>query len=174
MVVVMQRLHERDLAAECVDLGFAHVSLPAEAETRTAITFPRSGRVKVREAGEPLWPAREGPEELARAQRMLGSANYAGQYQQRPAPAGGLLFQREWFKFYDTLPAGVSVAQSWDLSFKDTPESDYVVGLVAGRKDANVYLLERVKGRWDFAETCRQRYPRTGMTLVEDTANGRR
>ena len=63
MVVVMQRLHERDLSALCQELGFVHVSLPAEAETRTTIVFPRSGREVTREVGDVLWPAREDPRE---------------------------------------------------------------------------------------------------------------
>jgi hypothetical protein len=32
-VVVMQRLHERDLSAVCLELGYTHVCLPAAAET---------------------------------------------------------------------------------------------------------------------------------------------
>jgi integrase len=97
IVVVMQRLHERDLAAFCQEHEFVEVCLPAEAETRTAIVSPRSGRILVREPGDLLWPAREGRAELPTAREMLGSAAYEGQYQQRPAPAGGALFRREWF-----------------------------------------------------------------------------
>jgi predicted phage terminase large subunit-like protein len=178
IVVVMQRLHEHDLSAVCQELGYHHVCLPAEAEAHTTITFPRSERVKVRERGDLLWPAREGATALAMMQRVLGSANYAGQYQQRPAPAGGLLFKRDWFKFFDTAPADLSVTQSWDLAFKDGPENDCVVGLVGGKKDANIYLVDRMKGRWNFADTCRQiqacrqRHPKTAAILIEDTANG--
>lgn len=104
IVVVMQRLHERDLSALCLDLGFVHVCLPAEAETRTDIVFPRSGRTLTRESGELLWPAREGRLELDGQKRLLGSMAYAGQYQQRPVPAGGAIFKREWFQYYDELP----------------------------------------------------------------------
>ena len=66
--------------------------------------FPRSRRIQVREPGDLLWPAREGHPELKTAKHMLGSAAYAGQYQQRPAPAGGTIFEREWFQYYDQLP----------------------------------------------------------------------
>jgi predicted phage terminase large subunit-like protein len=174
----MQRLHEHDLAAVCLDLGFEHVCLPAEAEVRTEILFPRSGRTLVREPGDLLWPARDGHAELALQQRMLGSLAYAGQYQQRPAPAGGTIFQRDQFRFYDELPPLQEVAQSWDLAFKDTPGSDYVVGLVAGRTGADIYLIDRAKGQWGFGDTCRhlealvQRYRDTGPILIEDAANG--
>jgi predicted phage terminase large subunit-like protein len=178
IVVVMQRLHERDLSAFCQDLGFTHICLPAEAETRTEIVFPRSGRIQVRETGDLLWPAREGHPELKTAKQMLGSAAYAGQYQQRPAPAGGVIFQPEWFQYYDELPPLSRLTQSWDMAFKDKATSDYVVGLVAGRRGADVYLIDRVKGQWSFSETCRQvekvtlKYPNATRKLIEDTANG--
>jgi predicted phage terminase large subunit-like protein len=178
IVVVMQRLHERDLAALCLDLGFTHVCLPAEAEVATRFVFPRSSKVYNRAAGDVLWPEREGPAVLAKQKVALGSAAFAGQYQQRPAPAGGLLFHREWFKFYDELPPVESWLQSWDMTFKGGPSSDYVVGLQAARQGADLYLINRVKGQWDFTETCRQvlhlhqRYSRTTAILIEEAANG--
>jgi predicted phage terminase large subunit-like protein len=178
IVVVMQRLHERDLAALCLELGFTHLCLPAEAEVPTRFVFPRSQRVYNRAPGDVLWPAREGPAILAKQKVALGSGAYAGQYQQRPAPAGGLIFQRDWFRYYDELPAGLEIAQSWDMAFKDNKDNDYVVGLVAGRRDADIYVIERVKGQWAFSESCRQvealtrRYPDTGTILIEDAANG--
>lgn len=178
IVVVMQRLHERDLAALCLDLGFTHVCLPAEAEGPARFVFPRSQRVYARAPGDVLWPERDGPAVLAQQKVLLGSAAYAGQYQQRPAPAGGLLFQREWFKFYDELPAVTTWAQSWDMTFKDSASSDYVVGLVGARKGADIYVVDRVKGKWAFTDSCRQvvalkqRYPKTGPIYIEDAANG--
>jgi predicted phage terminase large subunit-like protein len=177
-VVVMQRLHERDLAAFCLDMGYEHVCLPAEAETRTVHVFPRSKDTFVREAGDLLWPAREGAAELELQKRMLGSSAYAGQYQQRPAPAGGAIFQREWMQFYDELPTLTQLTTSWDMSFKNKPDNDYVVGLVGGRCGADRYVIDRVKGQWSFTETCRQvkhlaaRYPAARTHLIEDTANG--
>ena len=179
IVVVMQRLHEHDLAALCLDFEFTHVRLPAEAEARTVISFPRSHRTVTRDEGDILWPAREGREELARQRRLLGSAAYAGQYQQRPAPAGGAIFERRWWRLYDDPPPRLDdYTQSWDMAFKGGPTNDYVVGLMAGRKGADIYLIDRVKGQWDFTRSCREvlafrrRYPLTRATLIEDAANG--
>jgi predicted phage terminase large subunit-like protein len=180
IVVVMQRLHERDLAALCLELGFTHVCLPAEADVLTPCVFPRTQRIYHREPGDVLWPEREGPAILAQQKVALGSAAYAGQYQQRPAPAGGLLFRREWFKFYDERPPVDSDTwlQSWDMTFKDSPSSDYVVGLQAATQGADIYVIDRRKGQWGFSETCRQvldlhrQYPQTETILIEDAANG--
>lgn len=97
IVTVMQRTHEMDVAAECERLGYVKLCLPCESEGRTVVVF-RSGREVVREDGDLLWPEREGPAEVAAAKLALGSYGFAGQYQQRPAPAGGGLFKREWFQ----------------------------------------------------------------------------
>ena len=178
IVVVMQRLHEADLSARCLELEYRHLCLPVEADVATDIVFPVSGRVVTRAPGHLLWPAREGPTELALQRRQLGSTAFDTQYQQRPAPAGGRLFKRAWFKFYDELPRGSTWLASWDMSFKGGPSNDYVVGLQAAREGADVYLVDRVKGQWDFTETRRQvvrlhgRYPETQTTLIEEAANG--
>ena len=80
--------------------------------------------------------------------------------------------------WYDELPLNLWVLQSWDMTFKDGKNNDYVVGLVAGRRGSDIYLMDRVKGQWDFPETCRQflalrrKYARTRESLVEETANG--
>ena len=82
------------------------------------------------------------------------------------------------FGYYDELPPRLGLAASWDMAFKDKAESDYVVGLVAGRRGADVYLIDRVKGQWSFSESCRQveqldrGYPGTHTILIEDAANG--
>jgi predicted phage terminase large subunit-like protein len=178
IVVVMQRLHERDLSALCQDHGFTHVCLPAEAESPRRWVFPCSGRVHEQAAGDLLWPERDSPAVLAEQKRLLGSAGYSGQYQQRPAPAGGLIFQRSWFKFYDDVPPLSTWVQSWDMTYKNGASNDYVVGLVGGWTGADIYLVDRVKGQWDFRESCRQvkalkvKYPQTAKIYIEDAANG--
>ena len=179
IVVVKQRLHPEDLSAACLDLGYTHLCLPAVAETRTTIVFPRSGRVVTREVGDLLWPAREGPVEIAERRVELGTFGFAGQYQQAPSPRGGGMFKRDWWIFYDDLPSDLEeYAQSWDLSVKGGPGHDYVVGLVAARKGADIYLIDRVKGQFSFPETLVEirrlstQYPMTRSIFVEDTANG--
>lgn len=118
IVVVMQRLHERDLAACCLELGYVHVCLPAEAEVLTKIHFPRSKRVQIRDAGDLLWPGRDGPSELAEQRTVLGPTDYAAQYQQQPSPAGGGLFKQEWFadKFVDAAPLVARRTRGWDTA----------------------------------------------------------
>jgi hypothetical protein len=92
VVLVMQRLHTRDLTAVCLEQGFTHVCLPALAPSPTRIVFPRSGRVVVRALDEPLWPERQGAIDLEAQRQTLGSYGFAGQYQQQPVPRDGGMF----------------------------------------------------------------------------------
>lgn len=175
----MQRLHTGDLTATCLDLGYTHLCLPAVAEIRTTHPFLRSARVITREVGDLLWPAREGLAEIAQRRLELGTYGFAGQYQQSPSPHSGGIFKRDYWPYYDDLPSDIEeVVQSWDLSVKGGAGHDYVVCLVAARRGADIYLIDRYKAQEEFPETLQsirkmcERYPAARRILVEDTANG--
>ena len=178
IVVVMQRLHAEDVTALCLELGYEHLCLPAYEPAPRTIVFPMSGRRIERQPGEPMWPAREGKAELDELRRTLGSHAFSAQYLQQPVPRAGGYFRRESWRRYDEPPTEGLVVQSWDLSFKDSPGSDYVVGLVFRVVGAEVYLLARYKARASFTETLRairemlDRFPETSAVLVEAAANG--
>jgi predicted phage terminase large subunit-like protein len=201
-VVVMQRCHQQDLSGHLLEQGgFVHLSLPAEFErpgcaTSIGWTDPRIGH------GELLWPERFGPAELESLKRSLGSYAAAGQLQQRPAPSGGGLLKRHWFKFWQPpaanlppvmvrLPDGTQQAviahpiqfvdeaiQSWDCAFKDLETSDYVVGQVWGRKGSAFLLLDQTRARMDCPNTVKAVREMSGkwrhalIKLIEDKANG--
>ena len=204
IVVVMQRLHERDLSGHIMERGgYEHLCLPAEAEKKTVIHFPISLKEIVRKEGDLLWPEREGPEEVAAQKIAMGSYAYAGQYQQRPAPAEGGILKRYWWRFWSypgqKLPpvtlkgadgALINIeavplpekfdkqAQSWDMAFKDTKHSAYVVGQAWASIKADRYLLDQVRDKMDFPATViavkrfAEKWPHAIAKWVEDKANG--
>ncbi|WP_438447423.1 phage terminase large subunit [Gorillibacterium sp. sgz5001074] len=203
IVVIMQRLHENDLSGHIIEQGgYEHLKLPGENHKQIIIHYPMSGRDKIREAGELLWPEREGPEEIAAVKRALGSYNYGAQYDQDPTPSEGGMFKRTWWKFWapegmELPPVEIRIGsqvmyktaeplpkrfdqqlQSWDCTFKDSDGSDFVAGQVWGRKAADKYLLDQVKDRMDIIRTMdeivrlRTKYPKARLVLVEDKANG--
>ena len=178
IVIIMQRLSERDLAAHVLArAGYEHLNLPTEyePERRTMTSIGRDPRVK---EGELLFPGLFPAAVIAEAKTTLGSQGYAAQHQQRPAPAEGGIFKRHWWRFWQlrdaALPAiryrdGEGVeheaiivtipdftdeqVQSWDCSFKDLKTSDFVAGELWARIGGDAYLLDQVHDRMDFPAT---------------------
>jgi len=91
IVVIMQRVHERDVSGEILarELGYEHLMLPMEFEpdracrTRIGFADPRT------KEGDLLWPERMPAEIVARDKLVMGDYAVAGQFQQRPSPRGG-------------------------------------------------------------------------------------
>jgi predicted phage terminase large subunit-like protein len=178
-LIIMQRCHQQDLSGHVLEQGgWEHLCLPAEYEGSKRATSigwadPRT------EHGELLWPERFGTSEIGELKRSLGSYAAAGQLQQRPSPAEGGILKRDWWRYYTVLPETFDeVIQSWDCAFKDTDSSDFVVGQVWGRKGADKYLLDQVRGRMDCPATIRavkklsEKWPKAHAKVVEDKANG--
>jgi len=103
IVIIMQRLHEDDLVGHVLGqepwevLSFAAIAEAEEAHQIETIWGPRCF---ARRQGEALHPDREPLETLEHIRRTIGEYNFAGQYQQSPAPLGGGLVKAEWFKRY--------------------------------------------------------------------------
>jgi predicted phage terminase large subunit-like protein len=179
-VVVMQRCHQRDLSGHLLEQGgWELLCLPAEYEGPTRATSigwsdPRE------QPGELLWPERFGPQEIASLKGSLGSYAAAGQLQQRPSPAGGGIFKRHWFRYFQPRDANLPPVivrlldgthrsidaieaprlvdeqiQSWDCSFKDLDTSDYVVGQVWARLGAIFLLGDQIRARMDCPATVK-------------------
>lgn len=185
IIVIMQRLHEDDLTGHLLKQepnAWTHLKLPAEFEHDQKWEFPVSKREPIgKHAGDLLWPERFPRSVLDDLKTALGSWSFAGQYQQSPSPVSGAIIQREWIHYYRELPAAtgsVRWLQSWDCSFKDTRESDYVVGQVWMRVGANHYLVDQVREHMDFVRTRQAikdmtaQYPQATAKLIEDRANG--
>ena len=108
--------------------------LPAEAEKKTIITFPKSGKQLIREEGDILNPQRYDKESLAGLKKSMGSLQYSGQMQQRPAPADGNIFKKAGLQhYYNQAPHCNMIIQSWDMAFKNSDGSAKVAGYVMGR-----------------------------------------
>ena len=92
---------------------------------------------------------------LARAREEMGELRFAQEYLCEFVQGEGSLFKEEWVQYFDpaTVPDMDMIIQSWDTAATKSTTSDYVVGQVWGRKGADFYLLDQVRGRWDFDET---------------------
>jgi predicted phage terminase large subunit-like protein len=151
---------------------------PAKVTLPSGRVLPGDRRSKL---GELLDRRRLPASRLKELKTDLGSFGYAGQMQQRPAPAEGGMFKRGWWQRWtpESLPPGwQQVVASWDLAFKDTAGSSFVVGQVWGINGADRYLLGQLRGRFDFIKTGQAIMavaawrPDATARLVEDKANG--
>lgn len=87
-------------------------------------------------------------EEIVKTKVKLGSYRYAGQHQQRPAPAGGGLFKRSWFPIVDTAPRQVKTrVRFWDAAGTEN-DGDYTVGLKLSELDGIFYVEHVIRGQW--------------------------
>ncbi|GHU46838.1 hypothetical protein FACS1894120_4320 [Clostridia bacterium] len=152
--------------------------LPSIAPQRTVITYPVSKKEIVRESGDLLSPDRFDRGVLDGLKKSMGSLQFAGQFQQTPAPAEGIIFRREWLtKFYTLAPPTTDI-QSWDMAFTKSEGSAKVAGFVMGKAGANIYIKDLVNDKMDFTEsvaavrTLSGKWKSARAKVVENKANG--
>ncbi|OLD63442.1 MAG: hypothetical protein AUF65_02260 [Chloroflexi bacterium 13_1_20CM_50_12] len=103
MIVVGQRIEERDLTGHILSLGgWEHLVLPTEYEPTRRCFTSIGFEDKRKEEGELLWPEKFPTKVLDFLKSSLGALTYSAQYQQAPAPAGGHQFKEKWFRYFDT------------------------------------------------------------------------
>src|SRR5207302_2881974 len=110
----------------------------------------------------------------------MGEYNFAGQYQQSPAPLGGGLVKEAWFKRYgehERPECFEHIVQSWDTANKATELSDFSVCTTWGVRGKNLYLLGLLRQRLEYPALKRAvREQRdlfaANVVLIEDKASG--
>src|ERR1700720_4485780 len=183
IVIIMQRLQEDDLVGHVLGQEpWEVVSFPAIAEADEVhrietIWGPRCFR---RRQGEALHPDREPLDTLDRIRRTVGEYNFAGQYQQTPAPLGGGMVKAEWFKRYaaNQLPESFErIVQSWDTANKATELSDFSVCTTWGIRGKDLFLLNLLRKKLEYPglkRAVREQHSlfNAKVVLIEDKASG--
>jgi predicted phage terminase large subunit-like protein len=155
IIIIMQRLSEKDVSGEIIkgDFGYDHLMLPMEYEAgrkcRTSIGFtdPRA------EEGELLFPARFSRETVDRDKKIMGQYATAGQFQQRPSTLGGNIFKDEWWQYYKIPPFIEYRAIYADTAQKTKEANDYSVFQCWGRSlHGQAVLLDQIRGKWEAPE----------------------
>lgn len=133
-VLVMQRLHEKDLtghimASETYD-QFAHVILPMRYEPRRdypkhhpAVKWADPRRAE----DELLWKEVFTKAKVETLAANLGTYKAAGQLQQRPAPDGGGILDPKQFGLWPAskkLPLFTFILQSYDTAYTEHTQND--------------------------------------------------
>ena len=202
VILILTRWSENDLAGRLLaqekqdrEAGLAEYDrwtelvISAEAEADTGDPLGRA-------PGEFMLSARDGRTDVEWRKTKAATAPrvWNAMYQGRPSPGSGNVWIKSWWRRYhvpvwrvETNAFGQPVRRtigmdevytSWDMTFKDTKASDYVVGTVWGRRGAELYMLDRVRERMSFEQSLTQfeatarLWPDATYHLVEDKANG--
>lgn len=211
-IILGQRVREDDLFGHVLQqdgAAWEHAVLPMRyepggvCECQSCKRGLALGRLDPRtKEGEVLHPARFTPSVLASEEKRLGSYGFAGQYQQRPAPKGGGMFPRLWWRFHSTGGAppvrdGAPVARpkgcredppvptplefdqlllTVDANFKNVTSSDPAAIWAAGVKGPKRYVLARRTAHGFLATLAVIREMvaawHTHGVLIETAANG--
>ena len=178
IIIINTRWHMDDLSGRLLAAEAA-----GDGDKWQVINFPALAEQDEphRRQGEALHPERYSLEQLQKIRAAVGERDWAALYQQHPVPDGGTIFRQEWLRYWEPkdIPNRFEVVtMSWDMTFKDSDSSDYVVGQVWGKHGARFFLLDQVRGRWSFTETVEQftrlseKWPMCTRKYIEDKANG--
>lgn len=179
VIILQTRWHIADLAGQLI----SKMHSDEKADQFKVIEYQAIAEhdEKHRKKGEALHPERYSLAKLEAIRQTLGAYEWAALYQQHPVPKEGATFKLDNFRRYNDKNIPVSfdrILGSWDMTFKDKKDNDFVVGQVWGKKGADFYLLDQVRGQWDFIKTLKvfiqlaEKWKRCHGWLIEDKANG--
>lgn len=175
-VVVMQRLHEDDLAGYLLRKGgWEELRLAAIATFDERIELP-GGRFHQRREGYPISPDRQSLAYLLQRQAEEPYV-FAAQFQQDPIGRIGAFVDPKWFGTYDEAPrTGVTVI-SCDTAVKTQVRSDWSVAIVAKFYQNRFYILDVWRQRVEYSALraaildLSARYG-VDRLLIEDASSG--
>lgn len=203
VMVIMTRWHEDDIIGRL--LNPENEGDPRDWEVISIPAIAGKGDVLGREVDEPLISpllAETSEEAFARwvdVKRSVGSYVWSSMYLQSPAPAKGAIFDTGWWRYWTTDPGKATEdgrvvyldpsnvprgrwLDSWDMAFKDTDASDYVVGQRWVRVGEDRFLVHQTRQRMSFTKTLAvfkdwakptSKYGKNvRVRLVEEKANG--
>lgn len=159
-VIVMQRVHERDLSAHVLEQGgYDHLMLPMEYDPKRSCVTSLGFEDPRLDAGELLCPERFPDEVLDDLKIRLGPYGTAGQLQQTPAPRSGGMFDRDWFKVVDLadLPDDLEHVGYVDKAATEGGGSRSAMVLVSYAPDTGTaYIRDMYAGQWEMANRERR------------------
>lgn len=179
---IQQRIHPNDFTGwlmENEEHDWTFLVLPAE-YTKKSFTFkspigfddPRT------KEGEVICPERFPPDYYysIKSDPFI----WTSMYQQAPTQIGGNVIKENWIKFYnEEIPISFfdELIISIDLAAEVSEETDYSVFAVVGKKDSNIYLIDIVRAKLEFADQVKslleltKKYPGVAV-IIEMKSNG--
>jgi predicted phage terminase large subunit-like protein len=179
IVLVMQRLHEEDLAGHLLatDInGWTLLKIPIISKQN--ISYKIENNIYSYKEGEILQETRYNEELIDKITQEMGSINFAAQYLQEPISTTHSILQNTDLVFYenfDQLPD--YTVQSWDTAIKTSDTSDYSVCTTWGVIENSYYLLNMLRAKLSYPElkskilSMNNRF-KSRFILIEDHGSG--
>lgn len=151
IILIMQRLHENDLAGWMLNGGsgekWEYLCLPTLIDEGT-------------DHESALWPEKHNLEDLHRL-KLAKPYTFSGQYQQSPCQPEGNIFKPDNIDLIEAVPVGTTFVRAWDLGATDG-SGDYTVGFKLGQMPDGRYLI---------ADIIREQYgPEDVERMLKNTA----
>ena len=175
IVVIMQRLHERDISGVIIEkgLGYDHIMLPMRFDPGRAMPTKLGLEDPRQEEGELLFPARFPESVVDRDEKVMGPYATAGQFQQSPEPRGGGIIQRDWWQLWEdgAYPPMDFVVASLDTAYTTKQENDpsamTVWGVFTGGTKAMATKTITRDGMWmDISTSVEREYEQRHPTVM--------
>lgn len=194
VVLVMTRWHEDDLAGRLLmdmknDDGdeWEILNFPGICELPEGESADTYRDDLGRKAGDPLWPEMFDLQALTQTKKAMGTYWFTAMYQQRPAPAEGMLFKAKNFRYYSKSDAGILTLHkdnedflfdpaygikfsTMDVAASESEDADFTVfstWLVTPQKDLVLFDRERVKFEGpDLAPFVRRKFYEQRPSLI--------
>ncbi|MFV5365443.1 phage terminase large subunit [Acinetobacter oleivorans] len=143
IIVIMQRLHEDDLAGWL--LGDRKDGVPIAGGNGEV--WEHLCLSAIQEDGSALWPAKHNIQKLKQMEQAAPYV-FAGQYRQMPSPPAGGFFKPDNIEIVDALPADiVKQVRAWDFGATEN-EGDFTAGVrEALGADGFTYIVDVTKGQ---------------------------
>lgn len=155
IVVIMQRLSEKDVSGVILDMGlpYVHLCIPMRFEPERRCTTEIGWSDPRTLPGELMFPERFGEAQVKELETTLGPYGTAGQLQQRPAPRGGGIINTEWFRYWTGSPSLEFRFITVDTAQKTGTMNDYsVMQCWARSRSGTAILQDQVRGKWEAPE----------------------
>lgn len=146
IIVIMQRLHQRDLAGWLLgDRGPDMTGPPVPGGNGEVWHHLCLSAWQQGEDGRevPLWPEKHDEPTLRRMEKASPYV-FAGQYRQRPSPGKGGVFKPDMIPVIDAVPANVvQWARGWDLGA--STGGDFTVGFKLGKLSDGRFVIADIR-----------------------------
>lgn len=95
-----------------------------------------------REPGEYLWTDWFPIAHWEQERKTQGERNWSALFQQRPRADGGAYFEKAWLRYYEAIPAHLSIYMAADYAVTANDGDWTVIGVFGIDPDENIYILD--------------------------------